>query len=463
MKFLHIWLGEVFGREVPGRFPLLLKAGLSFAFSAFVLYVDPLEISSRSERHARDLFNALLGPPAALSRADSVAVVTLNDTTLRALGVSWPLSYALHADIVDAILAQKPKALVVDVLFVDPLRRDNSLGDLSDTLRQSKDVPVFLAAAPRRLGNETAILAPLDPANWGSDRARGELVAVDNVPENGAHSPYTLVSDTAPDSPAFAVYRRLSNGAGRIKDADYRWPMEISWPVGNGMGADAQRLIGARCRDIPETLPARLAAILGDRGALSGIKQDCPPYPAILAQYLLRPFGREEALSRTLHGKVVFYGVSIVGNADTIRVGHVDAPLPGVFAHAAAFENLLRFEDRYLAAESRAAWLNESAIEAVLSLIGAFVIFIGTRRAQVALAKREDGGFLRNRIAVVWPIWLVSLVCVYALVFVTIYVEVALLAMAPSNWIALLLLPVSTIAMMEPAIETAERKTTEKT
>lgn len=462
MKLLHIWLSEVFSGEVPGRFPLLMKASLSFALSAFVLFVDPLDINSRSERHARDLFNAVLGTPAAFTRADEVAVVTLNDTTLQALGVSWPLSYALHADIVDAILAQKPKALVVDVLFIDPLRRDNSLDDLVNALQQSKDTPIFLAAAPQRSHTDIAILKRLDPAKWGAESGRAELVSVGNVPDSGAHSPYTLAYDDRPDSPAFAVYRRLSTGAGWLSEADYKRSMEISWPIGNTMSAEGQKLIGVECRGVPLGIVARLYAIVKNGGTLSGIKQECPPYPAVFAQSLLRPFGQEEALDKALRGKVVFYGVSIVGNADAIRVGHVDAPLPGVFAHAAAFENLLRFEDRYLAAESRAAWLNETSIEAILSLISAFIIFVGTRRAQFALTKRRDIGFLRGRIAVVWPIWIASLVCIYSLVVATIYVEVALLAMAPSNWIALLLLPVSTIAMMEPAIETAEQKTSEK-
>ena len=456
-----VWLTQVFSeRRIEGARELGFKALLGLAMTAGLLFADPLEIGSRTERHSRDVFNAIFGVPAATTpTAGDVAVVVLNETTLRALGMPWPLPYAVHADIVDAIRSYAPKALVVDILFVDPLRRDPTVSELADTLRAEGRAKVFLASAP---GGGTAILPALDPAGWGEASDRAELVAVDEVPPDFAHSPYKLLRDTGPDSPAFSVYRHLCAhgemaGCGRtVARADFRWDMEIQWPIGAPDPRQQMRLIGRECAAVPEGWFARLGAVLRAAGGLEGLRQSCPPYTAVLAQDLLRPGRHEEILDAALRGKVVFYGVSITGNTDAVRVGHVKEPLPGVFVHAAAYENLARYGTRYLTGSPRSERISETAVELTLAAAMAMLVFLGTRGAQLILvASKGQFGLppLMKRIVIVWPLFLGLALAGAALCGGAVLIEYHLFAIAPSNWIALLTMSTATLAMIEPAIK----------
>jgi CHASE2 domain-containing sensor protein len=458
LRFIS-WLADTFTEaRVEGARELFVKALFGFVATGVVLASDPFEIGSRTQRHSRDVFNAIFGAQSATTPSvDDVAVVILNEESLQALELPWPLPYAVHADIIEAIHAYNPAAVIIDILFVDKLRRDPSLAELVNTVRTEGRAKSFLAAAPDLGPRGLAILSELNPTSWGPNSAHAELVSVDEVPPDFSHSPYLLLRAKAPDSAAFSVYRYLcAHGAarncdGELRRDDFAIPMDIQWPLGT---PDHQ--IG--CASGPVAWGSRLWAILWRAGSLDPLRQNCPPYRTVEAELLLQPADSkiESRLETALRGKVVFYGASVTGSADAVMVGHITPHLPGVFVHAAAFENLVRFGPSYLTDKPRIEWATESRIELGLAAAMSLFVFVATRRVQINLA--DAAGVtglppLARRMARVWVPCVFVFGLVTCLCLGAIYIQYAVLSIAPSNWIALITMAGATIAVVEPAIK----------
>jgi CHASE2 domain-containing sensor protein len=458
LRFVN-WLADTFGEaRVEGARELLVKALIGFVATGALLASDPFEIGSRTERHSRDVFNAIFGVQSTTTPSvNDLAVVILNEKSLHSLAMPWPLPYAVHADIIEAIHDFNPIAVIVDILFVDKLRRDPSLEELTNTVRTEGRAKTFLATAPDLGSDGVAILSELNPAHWDTYSGQAELVSVDEVPPDFSHSPYSLLRSSAPDSAAFSVYRYLCargtsrNCDGEPRRGDFVIPMDIQWPLGT---PDQE----AGCASGSDVWLLRLWATISRAGSLGPLKQTCSPYWVVSAEQLLQPAGEEndKRLDAALRGKVVFYGASVTGSTDAVVVGHIATPLPGVFVHAAAFENLVRLGSSYLTDKPRVEWMSERGIELGLAATMSLFVFVATRRVQITLAGSAGvAGLppLARRMAKVW----VPFACVFGLVTClclgAIYIQYAVLSIAPSNWIALITMAGATIAVIEPAIK----------
>lgn len=468
-------LETIFGKLLRGTFWLCgVTHGAIWPLivSFLLIFADPLDIGTSMARHSRDLFNMFRAPAAGDTKAGEIAIVIINDTTLRALGQSWPIPYAVHADILSAILADKPRVLVIDVLFIDPLRRDETIDALAEALAQAGDTRIILAAAPLKHGNATLILPELMPHRLQAQGAIVEFGMPDTTAESGAHSPYRPHDAAGPGSIAYAAYAQwcaseaARPGPQRLcaalpKAANFMLPMEIFWPVGTTASPDTERLFGANCAGLPADWKIRLLAVLADFGRVDRLRQDCPPYTAILGQYLLRPAGREETLTKALMDKAVFYGFSVTGNADAVGVPTMHDPLPGAFVHAAAFENLLRYGEDYLSPDSRSAAWNENTIQFLLTAL-ILGLAITIKRTGIPVP-RALGPLRQSEIECLHS----ALIILAALIIVVLAIEIEFryLRVAPSNWIALLTIAVTAAATLKsapmPETETPETKTKE--
>jgi CHASE2 domain-containing sensor protein len=453
-KIQRIWAGfRDFGRGYRGMF--FIKALVPIALSAWITFGNPLDIGSSSQRYSRDVWNAIFGAAAPDTAADQIAVVVANDTTLHALGQAWPLPYAVHADIISAILADKPRVLVIDILFVDEKRRDGTIDALAEAIAAAGDTRVVLAAAPHSAGGGVDILGALQPANLGSGGAHVALGSAETSSKAGAPSPYWLQAETGPPSIALTAYSQwcaeeLSRPGGQKfcaeppKRAVFDAEMEIFWPIGS-LAQD--RAPGVECAQPPAEPIARIYEVIRAGFALAALRQSCTPFPSILAQTILRPQGHEETISQSIKDKAVFYGMSIVGSADIVEVLHVRHPLPGVYVHAAAFENLLRMGRNYLRHDTQSSWISEDDIEFVYSSALTVFIFLAALYAQKIPQSTP------HRAARIVLVTVAALCAILCAVFALLWVEYSILRVAPSNWIGLLALSLAASAVIEPAFE----------
>lgn len=376
-------MSEVSGERAPrGRRAAVWRALATYllflAGGAMLLRMDPFGFSRLTKFYSQDLLAVAMagcyphapdGPCAGDGRART-AVVLLRDADLTAFSEPWPPRYGFHARVLKAIRANKPKAVMLDIVFED-VRDDPTIAALAAELDRyrAEGIPVYSAVfAPDR---------PLRPEV-------GERVTAVQVPKKiDPLDRVTRFYDLAtglPDSPLTAVpaiFRDVCGGC----------------PGDAGCGADVIRVFWS---DLPEQswndrwLDCRRRPpfpwwIVQDRG--SDFRENCPSTPAIPARILLDPTEADDAaIEPLIAGGVVFYGAFFHGAADAMNTPlHND--LPAVFLHAAAFDNLVTLGPRALRhSEPTVPLLGVSLPDFILlALIGAF--FIARRHSPRAAAR----------------------------------------------------------------------------
>lgn len=141
----------------------LLSGILSFLVTLAILYLDPFGLGAATDRYSKQLFYQLYAPFYDTKGQDHTSVVLVTDATAQAMGGEWPVSYTAHAVMLEAILEERPAALMIDILFLD--QRDG-LEDLKRVLRENKEkdnIPVYVAAPPAQLGLGASVLDDLAP------------------------------------------------------------------------------------------------------------------------------------------------------------------------------------------------------------------------------------------------------------------------------------------------------------
>ena len=144
------------------RAPFWFVAAFLFAFSVFQIEMNPFGFSDLTQRYTQDIADLLITGPYfyGTEGRDNVSVVLIDESTLRETNQPWPWSFAQHAEVLDAIRSYKPKAVVVDFLFVDP-RPDPTVSQMQDQIARYKkhNIPLYFMGATETPYGE----APLRP------------------------------------------------------------------------------------------------------------------------------------------------------------------------------------------------------------------------------------------------------------------------------------------------------------
>lgn len=354
---------------------------LFLAGGTMLLRMDPFGFSRLTKFYSQDLLAVAMagcyphapdGPCARDGRART-AVVLLRDPDLTAFAEPWPPRYGFHARVLRAIRANKPKAVVMDIVFED-----------------KRDDPT-IAALAAELDRYRAEGIPVYGATFGPDRPLrpevGERVTPVQVPKkidplDRVTRFYDLTS--APPEPQLTavptVFRDLCGGCQDAPDCGggairVYWSdlPEQSW---NDRWLDCRRR------------PPFPWWIVQDRG--SDFRENCPSTPAIPVRILLEPSEEDDAAIEALvAGGVVFYGAFYHGAADAMNTPlHND--LPAVFLHSTALDNLVTLGPAALAHREPAVPLLDVSLPdfILLAAIGAF--FVGRRNST-----RFDAGWER--------------------------------------------------------------------
>lgn len=332
-----------------------------------LLRMDPFGFSRLTKIYSQDLLAVAMAgcyprtPDGACARDGHArtSVVLLRDADLTAFDEPWPPRYGFHARVLRAIRANKPKAVMMDIVFEDK-RDDPTIAALAAELDRYKaeGIPVYSAVfAPDR---------PLRPEV--GDRVTEVQVPKKIDPLDRVTRFYDLTTGL-PDAPLTAVPTIFHDVCGGCADA-------------NACGVD---LIRVYWSDLPEQswndrwLDCRRRPpfpwwIVQDRGA--DFRENCPSTPAIPARILLEPTEADDAtIEELIEGGVVFYGAYFHGAADSMHTPlHND--LPAVFLHASALDNLVTLGPQALAhTEPTVPILGVSLPDFVLLVvIGAFFI-----------------------------------------------------------------------------------------
>ena len=353
------------------------KLGHSLAVALWVAFVasfiDFVNEASPVSEMARHLAASMFVPynaytygygESAKTVSDRIAVVDLGTASLQRYRSNWPLSYGQHSRVLERIRLAKPKALFIDFQFQSE-RRDPSLEKLMTSLCAFKadGIPVFIAA-----GTETSdgLLRPeLEALRDVNGEPCFKKVAVNYEPSSTDHVTWTYplrstVGGHEMPSAALAMAQVIRQEP-LIDEHAHDSTMGLVWGGGakeNGpswkASASSEGGLVAQEHDVA-TLdhyckPPSLTDILPLQSFLASVvrldldhRPYCPMHKSIEAAELTAPASAEQFQARfdLLAGRIVFYGGSFDGN-DFIA-SPLQGDIPGVYLHAQATDNLLRF------------------------------------------------------------------------------------------------------------------------
>jgi hypothetical protein len=321
---------------------------------------------------------------------NDTTVVLFREENLAELAESFPVSYARHAEVLEALAIYGPRAVFVDFAFIDARGPEDlaTLGRAICHLNARGKVPVYLAApAPSSNQDHGApINAPLlecaEAVNAQMDVERG-VSGVLTYRHGGGASPFRW-------TPAFAMYdaRTRIESLPRLKPEDAQ-PMEIIWanlasPLNEGW---------MHCSSEPALW--HLFNILRENPLAA--KRTCPHTNTISVVHLLGP--NNEDVRAAIAGKAIFYGGNFQMVGDRV-ISPVYDDLPGVYLHAMAYDNLVTFDSTYKRADHHGLSLS-SVVNGLLLLFTVVLLLLVDKPPAFAKA-------LLGRLAAVspWIKWL---------------------------------------------------------
>ncbi|WP_426752653.1 CHASE2 domain-containing protein [Myxococcus sp. Y35] len=293
-------------------------------------------------------------PPSA-----NLVLVEVDDRALAALGERWPLSRATWARAFQALAAQRPAAVAVDVVFDQPGPRDAlELGeDILEALQRSglTDQPAGAALAAdleARLRAKDGDARLAEALAEGRGVILGAAALTEDVPvmqplEDGALGTPLALSAQALRLQAeevagsIAPLRMAARGSGTLNmlvDSDgviRRYP----YAVGVGGQSWPSLALATALHLMPERAESLRALAALDHGAPL-MRLPAPNWlPRVSLADVLHADPRSVGLDLALRGKTVFVGVTATGlHGQSTLPGQV--AVPGVEIHAFALDNL---------------------------------------------------------------------------------------------------------------------------
>ncbi|HEY2444166.1 MAG TPA: CHASE2 domain-containing protein [Rhizomicrobium sp.] len=333
---------EALKRRVPFWFVFVVL----FGFALLQIVLNPFGFSDLTQRYTQDISNLLVSGPYLYPTTGhgETSVALVEDETLSRLGMPWPWSYGAQARALDTLLVYKPRAVVVDMMFVDP-RKDDTLGELVDEIARYKraGVPLYFTGATDRPPGSPPLRAELAATHA---RVLDPTILVND----GVVRQYPVTGDCFDARPSNRVC--LSLALQVYKDIYPQAPlvppdglMELVW----GTRADASNSKWMRVTDASGKihdcgnnqgigLLRRLYLAFFDPSAVRSL---CPYTSVIPAEALLE--GRDDTdITSLALNRIVFYGASLSGVQDK-SFTPVNGLIASVFVHAMALDNLITF------------------------------------------------------------------------------------------------------------------------
>jgi CHASE2 domain-containing sensor protein len=335
---------ETLRLHVPCWFIIVVLLG----FASLQIWMNPFGFSDLVQRYSQDVSDLLITGPYfyGTEGRDKVSVAIVDENTLHTLHAPWPWKYGDHARILDALLQYKPKAVVIDFLFVDS-RPDDTLKDLIAEIGRYRKahVPIYFEGGidlpygenplrPELAATGVPMLDPAIPVNAGVARQYNATGRCFNQKPDG---------DGACPSLAMRVYRDTYGKQYPL--AHVNDMMELVWGTRTApenhwithTGADGEQ---HSCFE-PMNIARRWYLAFFNTDA---VKSPCPYTAEFPVEALsLKPDDKE--LVKEASNRVIFYGGALEAAQDRTFTP-VNNLLPGVFVHAMAMDNLITFHGK---------------------------------------------------------------------------------------------------------------------
>lgn len=330
------------------RMPYWFVVALLTLFASWQILLNPFGFSSLVQRYTQDISNLLItGPSYGIGGHDAISVAQIDDGTITATQMSWPWTYGMHARVLDAIRLYKPRAVVVDFLFVDSrksgLRRDPTLNELIDEIHryQRDKIPIYFEA-----GEDEPLIKPIantgvpvvDPSiilNQGNARQYPLTGNCLNHERNTAKC-LSLALKVYSDNAQTWGYRPLNANPSPGALMELLWgtntdPINNKWmrPTdADGKSYTCEQDVG---------FFGRIYLAFFDPAA---VRVRCP-YDGVIPVEALLSGQPDPDVTKLASHRIVFYGATIEAARDTSFTPVNMNLLGDVFVHAMALDNLI--------------------------------------------------------------------------------------------------------------------------
>ena len=360
---------------------MTLLVGLFLAWLSNKLLID--EVVKRATTR-------IYAPLLSLNYSDAgqraITVITLDDRDLKEYGLNWPVPLDYYQRMLDRVVKRKPKAVFLDVLFLDdkPKREVESL--IGAACRATNEgIPFFLATfaleslssnserqlfAARTASGVPCVIAvranvtpdTLDQSQWA-------------YPLRPLNSNENKENTAIPGSVALSIYCRLYPSTCPAKT---EVPLALIWAT-KAAPTNAPTMVvrsqegklTAVCREIWNWWEVIPGAVLFRQIANLPLLPLCP-YNQVIPARAFKNFGfTTDQLDKELNDKVVMIGVDLKAIGDNL-FSPLHGRLPGVHVHAMALDNLISFEGKYRENgdfERHELWHSSSNVFIFLSLL----------------------------------------------------------------------------------------------
>jgi CHASE2 domain-containing sensor protein len=373
------------------QFVFLAALGaLLFNFHGISLHLTPW---------SQAIVNAIVKYTYDATGQEKTLVVLFREENLATLKESFPISYARHAEVLEALAVYEPAAVFVDFAFIDK-RPGQDVAPLSAAIcaLQASGVAVYLAASPLS-------------GNAGGDGLRDGL-------DRSCFTPVDVQMDTEIGASGVLTYRACKNIAASCEPAGLLWTpaFAMAAPQVGLARADGQQMEiiwGNRVSALNESWMdctsdgtlVHLRQMLKENPLAS--KRKCPHTNTISVVHLLGRFD-QTLKDQVVKGNTVFYGGSFEMAGDRV-ISPVFDDLPGVYLHAMAYDNLLTFRKDYKRAEQHG--LSLSRVVNGLLLLFTIVLLLLVDKPP-AFARRLLGRLGTVSPRVKWATLAVAVACV---------------------------------------------------
>ena len=422
--------------------------------------LDPIGLQAVSDARSRDAMYRISAPFYPDTARDRIALVLIDSPTLKSGVMDWPPKFDQYELLLTAIAALEPKAVFLDLLFLDRRGSQWDIDHFADRIADlTETVPVFLPTAQEVTPADGACVPPHEEVlpelarvgsrvdgSGGAPFARFRGFGESYYPVYGHCGARVLPSAAAA---MLLVGREGSSHAETAASMDE--PMSIRW----GDGASPFTLRhqvrddhSAPCQAAPEGWLGRLRRMLDRLGEAVfagwvGKDEDrpCLYHPHLSAVDLIGLYreasGEGEPPNSAALTLAELKGAYVLVSANVLAVGDkVQTPthgqVPGVAAHAMALDNLLTLGADYVHAPP--AFKELDANDLIQLAVVVFLFHV-----EYLVQTRWHAVRARLRPVMRWLLVGVAALAGALIIFGTSLTVFLWLRWEPSNWLGLLM------------------------
>ena len=325
--------------------PLLLRMTILVVIGSALFVFKGL--ASTLEPWSQAMVNAVAKYAYPKDGQQDATVLLFREENIAELGTHYPIPYAVHADVMEALATYAPRAVFIDFAFINQ--------------RPNENIEV-LAKALCTLAESSRIYIAAPVSETGEISIRRELLrcAQPVIPD---------IKDPSGDSGILTYTHGTSSEDGFVPAAafalagrtDASSDMEIIW------GKDSAPLNRKWMNCSDKSAWQQIKALAGNPLAN---QLGCPFHRTISVNHLLNSTGDSD-VEAALSERTVFYGGNFQFVGDRIA-SPVYGELPGIYLHAMAYDNLLAFKEDFKRAD-RDRWYVK-AIDFVQLILAAYLL-----------------------------------------------------------------------------------------